>query len=596
MTTHTVPAKVFDLLARGDGGTLGVLRAGQRSKRLLLIHELASMARSRAPGIFSEGCTAEAYKVLIDAQHHSPHTVDELLLHPHVGAWAAHCLRCLMSERGISSADLGHLGAIAASAALRASRAFEVSMFIHDGSVMFPTFGLARLGTHNGWCRVKSRSDTRGVEILTAGTTTTVPFETSTGLGSPWIPLRRLSSRAGGVEVSICLDDLGPYRGCDQLRVTARLDKTTFEDWQAKLDEAWSLLVREHRVRAEAIAAGVTSIVPLLPSEAAPELSATCHEAVGAVAMTPPMSSLTLVLALVHEFQHTKLSALLDLVPLVDRSPQNLFYAPWRSDPRPLRGLLQGAYAYLGLTEFWNVHRGSAGPRDPTNDDQAHFEFAMSRDQVTEALGSLQVSGLLTRPGRRFVEGMKRQLSQFHSLPVPPAPRSLARVACIDHATSWRLRNVRPNPEQVEGWVDAWLTGRACPRLSHTEATTVDGHGPMPSNARVALLRHQLAFPGVEQEHPGGASQADVLYCAGRLTEAADAYRRQLDRRPDDLASWAGLSLVRRSLPTRATPALTKCPEIVYSLHEAVRTRTGTAPDAEELAGWVAHDARVRER
>jgi HEXXH motif-containing protein len=596
MNTHRVPSEIFDLLAGGDGDTLGVLRAGQRSKRLLLLHELISMARSRTSGIFTEGRIAEAYGVLIDAQCRSRHSVDELLLHPHVGAWAAHCLRRLVSEEGVSPADLGHLGAVAASAALRAGRSFEVSTFIRDGSVMFPTFGLARLKTTYGWCRARSRPDAGGVEISAAGTTTAVPFEESAGVESSWLPLRRLHSEAAGVEASVWLDDLGPYRDCDQLRVTARLDETAFEDWQAKLDEAWSLLVRDHRARAEAIAAGVTSLVPLLPSEAAPELSATCHEAVGAVAMTPPKSSLTLALALVHEFQHTKLSALLDLVPLVERSPRRLFYAPWRSDPRPLRGLLQGAYAYLGLAGFWEVHRGRAGPRDPTNDDQAHFEFAMLRDQMTEAVGALQVSGWLTEPGRRFVEGMSRRLSQFHNLPVPPAPLSLARAAHRDHATSWRLRNVRPDPEQVAGWADAWLAGRACPRLGHTEATAVDGRGPMPSNVRVALFRQRLAFPGERREHVDGASQADVLYVAGRFAEAADAYRRQLDRDPDDLASWAGLALVRRSLPTRATSALTECPESVYALHQAILARTGAAPDAEELAGWIAEGARKRKR
>ncbi len=41
------------------------------------------------------------------------------------------------------------------------------------------------------------------------------------------------------------------------------------------------------------------------------------------------------------------------LVPLVRYDRTETYYAPWRPDPRPAHGLLQGAYAYLGVTEFW---------------------------------------------------------------------------------------------------------------------------------------------------------------------------------------------------------------------------------------------------
>jgi HEXXH motif-containing protein len=594
MTMHRISSEVFDLLADGDGDTLGVLWGGRRSKRLLLVHDLMSIAKARAPRTFADGDAVEAFAVLVEAQRRSRRTVEDLLLQPTIGVWATYCLRSLMSNNDICSADLGYLGAVAASAALRAGRAFEVTTYVRDGSVMFPTFGLARLGTRRGWCRVRSRSGGGGVEISVDGMTMAVPFEESAGAEATWLPLRSLRSSAAGVELRVWLDDLDPFRGCGQLRAAARLDATAVEDWQAKLDEAWSLLVRDHRSRAEAIAAGVTSIVPLLPTKEAPELSATCHEAIGAVAMTPPCNSLNLALALVHEFQHTKLWALLDLVPLVERSSNELFYAPWRPDPRPLQGLLHGAYAYLGLTGFWEEHRGRGGPRDAAGEDLAHFEFAMVRDQVTRALDALQRSGRLTPPGRRFINGMSRRLSHFRRVPVPPTPHTLARVACLDHATSWRLRNVRLDPDRVAGWADAWLAGQTRPRSGQIRVKVIDGRGPMPSNARLALFRHRLVFPTQRHEGIGDASAADILFLAGRLAQAADAYRCQLARAPDDLASWTGLVLVRRFLPTGATRALTTCPESVRALHQTIFTRTGAAPDAEELACWVADGAQGR--
>ena len=55
---------------------------------------------------------------------------------------------------------------------------------------------------------------------------------------------------------------------------------------------------------------------------------------------------------LVHETQHLKLCALLDLVTLARPDDGRRYYAPWRPDPRPAGGLLQGAYAFLGVSGF----------------------------------------------------------------------------------------------------------------------------------------------------------------------------------------------------------------------------------------------------
>jgi HEXXH motif-containing protein len=555
---------------------------------------MVSAARTQASRDYDHAGVAEAFAVVADAQRRSRHTVDDLLLQPHIGAWAMHCLRGLRSGDGPTPEDLGHLGAIAASAAMRADQAFEVTTYVRDGSVMFPTFGSAQLGATRGWCRVRSRPGANGVEIGVAGRRVTVPFRAPVRSETTWHCLRRLRSSAHGVALDVELDDLDPFRGCGHLPTTERLAATVVDDWQAKLDEAWSLLVEDHPASAEAIGSGITSVVPLRATDVAPELSATCHDAVGAVAMTPPRTSLSLALALVHEFQHTKLSALLNLVPLVDRAPGTMVYAPWRSDPRPLRGLLQGAYAYLGLTGFWEVHRrrlgsgvmvgGSAWP---------HFEFALGCEQVSRATDTIWRSGQLSPAGTRFVEGMRGRLTELGRQSIPSVPLSWARLACLDHATSWRLRNLLPDAEQVAQWADAWLAGRAC-RWSSRPTTVIDGSGPMPSDGRLGLLRKRLGFPESWRMDVEGDSPADVLLVAGSFAEAADTYRSQLTRSPDDLASWAGLAFARRRQPSEATMALTTCPESVYALHRAVRTSSGVAPEAEELATWISNGARER--
>jgi HEXXH motif-containing protein len=54
---------------------------------------------------------------------------------------------------------------------------------------------------------------------------------------------------------------------------------------------------------------------------------------------------------LVHEFQHSELSVVPDLTRLYDAGPDEFYYAPWRNDPRPFGGLLQGVYAFIGVAD-----------------------------------------------------------------------------------------------------------------------------------------------------------------------------------------------------------------------------------------------------
>ena len=85
---------------------------------------------------------------------------------------------------------------------------------------------------------------------------------------------------------------------------------------------------------------------------------------------------------MVHEFQHSKL------------------WAPWRTDPRPLGGLLQGVYAFLGVADTWRALAAR-----PALGDLAMREFAEAREQVDVALGELTGAGALTPAGEVFVDG-----------------------------------------------------------------------------------------------------------------------------------------------------------------------------------------------
>ena len=99
---------------------------------------------------------------------------------------------------------------------------------------------------------------------------------------------------------------------------------------------------------------------------------------------------------MVHEFQHSKL------------------WAPWRTDPRPLGGLLQGVYAFLGVADTWRALAAR-----PALGDLAMREFAEAREQVDVALGELTGAGALTPAGEVFVDGLRTAADALLAEPLP---------------------------------------------------------------------------------------------------------------------------------------------------------------------------------
>ncbi|MFY0530800.1 aKG-HExxH-type peptide beta-hydroxylase [Nannocystis pusilla] len=76
-------------------------------------------------------------------------------------------------------------------------------------------------------------------------------------------------------------------------------------------------------------------------------LSASYQEAIGTVYLSLHPSALTLAEALIHEFSHNKLHALLEQGPLLENAWSPLYASPVRPDPRPLHGVLLAAHAFL---------------------------------------------------------------------------------------------------------------------------------------------------------------------------------------------------------------------------------------------------------
>jgi uncharacterized protein len=446
---HGVPAAEFRALAAGYGGAsaIGHLAETQRSLRRVL---LGAVYQAAAAAVVPGGAAADlrapaadlraAWDLLTRIDASSPETLDEVLGHPYVRVWAVRCLQQLRlpppgpvgGSDPVLAADLGHLGAVAAAAAIRSGTTASVTVPVRDGAVHLPTLG--RLITS------PAEPPSQRAAAATPGPGTSAPDPPLAAAdvevthdavtvrardgqwrlpradliagrpGSPdaesgcWQPVRRLTAPG----ISVTLEDTDPYRDCHQWAAAPRLTDEELADWQQGFRAAWAQIQREHGAYAPGLAAGLRMITPLAAAPAGRDVSATARQAFGAIAAALPGDPSALALLLIHEFQHVKLGAVLDLYDLYDPADHRLYHAPWRDDMRPLEGLLQGTYAHIAVTDFWRARRSAAaGPAART----AEARFAHWRDQTADAIDSLAKSGSLTPLGEQFIDGMRQSIA-----------------------------------------------------------------------------------------------------------------------------------------------------------------------------------------
>ncbi|MGW4669623.1 aKG-HExxH-type peptide beta-hydroxylase [Streptomyces sp. NPDC004324] len=597
---HHLPSAALAELARGEGGpaTVDRLLEAERSRRLLLLRMLDD---AMDPG--------PAWDLLSAAQRRSPSVVDELLMYPQTGMWLATALRRL---RGSVPQDepplwvvLGHFSALAAVAALRAELDFSIEVPVRHGRVPLPTLGCAVLPTAEPWTTATVRARGGRAEVRRADVTIGVP--TAPGPAGPgWHEVRRLAVGPAGRRLDVALDDLDPYRTYPQPTEPRPLSEEAVRQWRQELERAWGVLLRELPETAEAMRRGVFSLTPTPARERFRPRSVTSGDAFGGIEASEPDDAVQLAVTLVHEFQHTKLGGLLHLAPLLTDSADagtELWYAPWRDDPRPLDGLLQGIYAFMGITRFWRAHREHAD----THRAIAHFEFALWRSHVATALEQVHRHPRRTPLGAGLLDTLRGHCAQWLREPVPEEQLALARLCAADHVARWRVHHLRPPAPAVEEAVRAWLTGAGGPPTGLTaEPELVPDLSARWLDSMAMLARHRLSTapgePGPSEDpekaaaHVTGALPGDALLAAGDPTAARHAYAAHLAGEPERAGAWAGLGHALEALGTEPAAAhlLRHWPERARAVHQAVSRATGSTPDPVRLAAWLAPPAGSR--
>jgi uncharacterized protein len=421
---HAIPRDLFDALAAGGGGpeAIGVLAAAEHSKHgTLLRGVLAAAERANADQAWCARLTRE---VLDEVDRHDPGAAARVVTYPAVGAWAIRTLNAL--DGGAPKTASARLAEVAAAAVMRSGLDLEVPVRPVAGVVSLPSIGAASVDAD---AAVVSSRDGHA-EIRWAGGRIEIPSGTHRDAPG-WLGLR--SIRTG--DLAIVIDDLHPFRMPAVTGLAPRLKAQEARDWQRAVQDGWRLLAAGHPARAAEVAAAVSVIVPLSRSPQG-QLSSSSPEAFGAVAMSEPPDPDTCASTFTHEVQHLKLCAVLDIVSLTRPDDGRRYYAPWRTDPRPVAGLLQGAYAYLGVTEFWRRQRqleaGQAQRR-------ADGEFALWRAGTARVIDALLSTDRLTPAGSDFVQGMLDTADTWGAEAVSAQARAFAAHAARSHLARWEL-------------------------------------------------------------------------------------------------------------------------------------------------------------
>ena len=306
---HTISTADFTALgALGDAAAITSLSQVQRSLvRALLAAVYQEATTSPAVAAAVKAQLQAAWSVLATVDREQPEALAVLLGHPYLRAWAVRCLAQLRAGAARPDATLlGHLGAVAAAAAARGGLGAVVTVPVLGSAVHLPTLGRLALGPEPGVRQAADHAETALVSVISNAVIIEVgdscwtfslpgllarPGPTGSGFAGH-------ERRPAQIPAATCAVLLAPPAGRwsrtrsvppGPIRSQARrLSQAELAGWQHDFQLAWQLIEAECAAYAPGLAAGLTTLTPLLASPGGPPVSAAARQAFGAVAASPP--------------------------------------------------------------------------------------------------------------------------------------------------------------------------------------------------------------------------------------------------------------------------------------------------------------------
>lgn len=568
LNTHRLPHSVFEQICAGPVPAAGIaiLRNGQHSLRRLRLRTFAEEAAKSAHDLGPFADIDATWALLSRAEHIAPDAVEDVLMYPTVGVWLSRALRQVLGMAVDATplwSEVGGFHTVAAAAAFRAGLCFEIPVPVVHGVVNLPSIGVLHVDTAFPVGAAVLRNTASGLAVDIAGSSVEAVLE----------PLRDHRAAARGQAVRMVLDDLDPYREFGAPVPPRSLGDHQRAEWFKYMDEAWEMLSAEHPEWAGELSSGLRTVVPLSAEERVFAVSSTA--AFGAIALSPKESAVHFAEALVHEIQHSKVNALLDLVVLADDDQEARYYAPWLDHPRPVTALLHGVYAFCSVVEFWHVQRRLV---PAVMAIRGEYAYLYRHRQITEVLETLRRLPQLTDLGRRFAAGVSVRLASCEPHDMHPDVVAAVGHITAEHRALWRLRHVRPDGDAVEALAASWRNGDTTFSTRMPEELVPSDDTGRTLLSKLAEARLKVPDTFAQTIDP---TSAEAAFLAGDRRRATSLYEARVITNPNDLAAWSGLGRVVRSR------ALRDRPELVRAVYLALTRDRKKAPTPIQLAAWL---------
>ncbi|MEU4243730.1 HEXXH motif-containing putative peptide modification protein [Actinoplanes sp. NPDC026619] len=549
MREYALTDEQFRSLAGGGGSpdAIGLLTEAQLSGRRLCL--LAAAERRD----YLPAALQDALSLVIEIDRASPHAGVDLLRYPFLSAWFTTLVPALTGgrlEEPVAARAAEGLGSLAAAIAISAGLPFEIVVPCAGPDLVLPRIGTA-IGV--GPAQVPVQSDGTTVTIGEALELPVPGDENRAG----WRPAHLVQLPGHTLEIV----DADPLRDRFSAAPLNSLPPSGTARFDRLVREAWQILDDEQPIHAAGMRIALRALVPLRAPAGASQVSASARGCFGALGFSIPDDPQTLAELMVHEFQHEKLGALLDLVDLCTAGGRARYHAPWRPDPRPAEALMQGVYAFTAVAGFWRARRSRR--------DGADFRYYSWRDQVNYALDQLLSSGELTPVGEVFFDALDATLATWRDeTPTPTAVRLYTAAAQV----SWRLAHHRPEPADVATLAAAWAAGAAVPAFE--PPTVVAGSA---SSELTELLKEQAAWG------EAGRARATEAECA--LLDGDHETALRLVPFPDDDREWTAAAVALHAHMGAAAFSYRR-PELLRAVFDRLGDK-GRRPGLTALHTWL---------
>jgi hypothetical protein len=162
--------------------------------------------------------------------------------------------------------------------------------------------------------------------------------------------------------------------------------------------------------------------------------SSSPQELMGLVFLPGVSDKYDLAECLLHESLHQKLYRVEEGAPLFKdgMDEEEKYYSPWRSDGRPLRMLVHGAYVFTGVSHYWRNNCEMATNKEERDNAIFHCFYRVRQAEV--AISIVDKYDNRTEMGHRISEVIREGIDDvLSSLIVPPSIKSEANARLEQH-------------------------------------------------------------------------------------------------------------------------------------------------------------------